>query len=284
MKPSAKDSMGLRLATAFALIPVLIAIVWLPSLRWVFAAVVMLLAGVGAYEFFGMARQVGIDAAARAGVILAPLLALSAGLTAETGYGSHAALLVAVFIMIAVHLFSLRHTIAGLSTSVFGLMYAGYCGSYFVAMNQIPHIGPGLITLLVTSIGFSDTGAYCIGKTLGRHKLAPKVSPNKTIEGSAAALVSAAIASAALFGLKEGLGWESYPAWSLPVYMCVGVCLSIVGQLGDLVESLLKRNAGVKDSGSLFPGHGGVLDRCDAFLFGGPTLYYLNHLIDAWRG
>ncbi len=282
MKKPQGDGMLMRFVTAFTLIPILVLVVWLPALRHVYVAIIVALVLLGAREFFKMAAQTGIEVAERSGTVLAGLLALSAGFAVNGGYAPHLALTVAVFVVATIHLFSARHTIAGLSTSVFGLVYVGYCGSFFVALHQTPQQGPALITMLVALIGCSDTGAYLVGSAIGRHKLAPTISPNKTIEGSVAALVSAAAAGTALFALKTQLGWQSYPDWPLGAYVVTGVCLSVVGQIGDLVESLLKRNAGVKDSGAVFPGHGGALDRCDAFLFGGPTLYYMALSIETW--
>lgn len=282
MKMPRGDGMLLRFGTALTLIPFLVAVVWLPALRLGFVALVAALVLLGAHEFFKMARQAGIEVAPRSGTILAVALALSAGFAPNDGFAHHAALTLSVFLLISIHLFSLRHTIAGLSTSVFGLIYVGYCGSFFIALHQKELVGPALITILIVTIGCSDTGAYLIGKALGRHKLAPKISPNKTIEGSIAAVVCATSAGAVLFGLQRYCGWKSYPQWPVGLYMMTGLCLSIVGQMGDLVESLLKRNAGIKDSGSVFPGHGGALDRCDAFLFGAPALYYLARLVERW--
>ena len=271
-----------RFVTAFTLIPFVVAIVWLPFLQLGYVAMVVALVFLGAYEFYKMASQANIEVAGRSGILLAVLLALCDGYAKQYGFHPGGALLLAVFLMAMIHLFSLRHTIAGVSTSVFGLVYVGYCGSFFLSLHQQPMVGPALITILILTIGCSDTGAYLIGKAIGCHKLAPKISPKKTIEGSLAALVSGALAGAFLYWLKGQMDWSSYPAWPLAAYMIIGVCLSIVGQMGDLFESLLKRNAGVKDSGVVFPGHGGALDRCDAFLFGAPALYYLIPLVDAW--
>lgn len=115
-----------------------------------------------------------------------------------------------------------------------------------------------LLALLVTWL--SDTFAYLVGKPWGRHKLLPRVSPNKTVEGAAAGLMAAVLTAVACdlaFGMEIGAGWAAV----------VGVVLGLVGQLGDLSESMLKRLRGVKDSGALIPGHGGVLDRIDALIF-----------------
>lgn len=269
------DGTKLRLTTALILLPMVGLIIWLPSLTWAFVLLIMFLSAMGAREFFNLARMLNLDVHEHAAVVLAPLLVLSAAFKEVFVHAPHIGLFAALFVLIVLHLLSARHTIAGLSTSVFGLMYAGYCASFFVAMHRMPGIGPGLVTMLIAMVGMSDTGAYAIGKAFGKHKLAPRISPNKTMEGSIAALFCAAATGIVLYYLKESFGWSSYPAWPMLVYALVGIILSVVGQLGDLVESMLKRDAGVKDSGTLFPGHGGALDRCDAFLFGGPTLYYL---------
>jgi phosphatidate cytidylyltransferase len=110
---------------------------------------------------------------------------------------------------------------------------------------------------------------------LGKHKMAPKVSPNKTWEGAAAGLIGAVAGASALWALRIYGDLDALPNWPLWRYMHAGALVSIVAQIGDLTESCLKRDAGVKDSGNFFPGHGGVLDRTDGFLFAAPVLYYL---------
>ncbi|NPA49690.1 MAG: phosphatidate cytidylyltransferase [Thermodesulfobacteria bacterium] len=123
---------------------------------------------------------------------------------------------------------------------------------------------------LLASIFGTDTGAFYAGKTLGRHKLIPRVSPGKTWEGTFGGLFLG-ILLAVVLGLHFELGKPFH------LFLLAGV-LSIVGQLGDLLESLLKRGFGVKDSGTLLPGHGGILDRTDALIFAAPLLYWLLHL------
>ncbi len=274
MKTSAAEGLRLRLLTAFALIPLAVVLVWWPVLHIAYQIMVVILVLLGAREFFKLAQGAGIEVVPWAGVPLAAIIPFAAGFADSSSITPHFALISAAFLLVVIHMFIMKHTIAGISASVCGLVYVGYCGSFFITLHQIPAIGSGLITILVFTIGCSDTGAYLIGKAVGRHKLAPKISPNKTIEGSVAALVCGALAGAALYWLKSYAGWNSYPSWPLAEYMVAGLFLSVIGQLGDLVESTLKRNAGVKDSGAIFPGHGGALDRCDAFLFGAPALYY----------
>lgn len=129
--------------------------------------------------------------------------------------------------------------------------------------------------LLFVAVILTDCGGYFIGKYFGRHKMAPVISPKKTWEGAAAGLAASVAGLAAVFFLRPQFEEGLWPEWSLQRYILAGAVLSVASQLGDLTESSLKRDAGVKDSGTLFPGHGGVLDRCDGFLFAAPVLYYM---------
>jgi phosphatidate cytidylyltransferase len=121
----------------------------------------------------------------------------------------------------------------------------------------------------VTWIG--ETAAYAVGSMLGRHPLAPVVSPRKTIEGAVAQVVASIAAAAAL------RGWL-LPACAPAGVLAVGALLGVVGQVGDLAESVLKRTVGLKDTAAIIPGHGGVLDRIDSLLFNLPAFYYVSRL------
>jgi phosphatidate cytidylyltransferase len=123
--------------------------------------------------------------------------------------------------------------------------------------------GMAWVLAVVLSTWAGDSAAYLAGRTFGRHRLAPAVSPGKTIEGAVGGLLAAVLVSTAVFGVSGAL-----PAWAGAL---VGAGLGVCGQLGDLSESFLKRQAGVKDSGDLIPGHGGMLDRVDALLFAFPA-------------
>jgi phosphatidate cytidylyltransferase len=126
-------------------------------------------------------------------------------------------------------------------------------------------LGAALLFLAIGACWVTDAAAYLVGRKIGKHKLAPKISPGKTVEGSVAGLLGAVLFVGALGW------WVGLPVWSAAL---LGVTLGVVGQLGDLFESWLKRRAGVKDSGALLPGHGGVLDRFDSLLFVAPVAYY----------
>jgi phosphatidate cytidylyltransferase len=123
------------------------------------------------------------------------------------------------------------------------------------------------IVLLLAIVMSSDTVAFFVGSALGRRKLAPGISPGKTVEGAVGGLVGGVLGALAVWAA----GLPGVPAWHAAL---LGFAVAVLGMLGDLLESLLKRWAGVKDSGRLFPGHGGMLDRLDSLLFGAPVLYY----------
>jgi phosphatidate cytidylyltransferase len=123
------------------------------------------------------------------------------------------------------------------------------------------------ILLLFAIVWIGDTAAYCGGRSLGRHLLAPKVSPKKTVEGAVAGLIGSVLAGTA------GGAWFFHEP--LPTMVWISLVTAVAGQLGDLAESVLKRSAGVKDSSSIMPGHGGILDRLDSLFFATPIFYWL---------
>ena len=146
-------------------------------------------------------------------------------------------------------------------------IYIGWLGMHLALLRHVPD-GRAWVFLALGSTFASDSGAYAVGRLAGRHRLAPRISPSKTIEGSVGGLVAAAIASV-LLNLLLG---PSEPLWLM---VLIGLGASVVAQIGDLAESALKRALEVKDAGGLVPGHGGLLDRLDSLLFVGAVLYYV---------
>jgi phosphatidate cytidylyltransferase len=150
-----------------------------------------------------------------------------------------------------------------------GILTIGWVfGYHCILLRKADDVGMQLIFWLIGTIWCSDTGAYLIGRAVGKHKLSTPISPRKTVEGTIAGFVVGTLTSMALGAilLPETL--------SLANAAFIGLLLSILGQLGDLSVSLMKRTAGVKDSGDFIPGHGGFLDRCDSLIFSAPSLYY----------
>lgn len=148
-----------------------------------------------------------------------------------------------------------------------GILTIGWAFGYHCILLRKADVGRALIFLLIGTIWCSDTGAYLIGRAFGKHKLSTPISPRKTVEGTIGGFVVGT-----LTGI--GLGALLLPELSLLNAAFIGLLLSILGQIGDLSVSLMKRTAGVKDSGDFIPGHGGFLDRCDSLIFSAPILYY----------
>ena len=153
--------------------------------------------------------------------------------------------------------------------TVAGILYTGWLFSHLVALRGLDN-GQNWVFFVLFVTWASDTAAYVIGSRFGRHKLAPKVSPGKSWEGVLGGVLAAILTSVLLFTATPFYIPLVY--WQL---MLLAVVVGACGQLGDLVESLLKRNMGVKDSGNLMPGHGGVLDRIDSLIFSGAVVYYV---------
>ena len=176
--------------------------------------------------------------------------------------------------------------IANVATTILGFVYCGYFPLHLLLLRDISSAqyndGLGFVVMMFTAILLTDIGCYYAGTKFGKHKLAPTVSPNKTIEGSIGGIVSAII-GAVIVGSVIGVEWY--------LSAFAGLFCTIFAQIGDLCESLIKRDAGVKDSGDSLPGHGGFLDRADSFIFTIPVMYYFckyfifsNEFVDLVKG
>jgi len=167
--------------------------------------------------------------------------------------------------------------ILAISTTLFGLMYVPWLLNFIQKINFFPGVdGHYYLLYFVVITKFSDTGAYVVGSLIGRHKMIPRISPGKTWEGFAGALaVSVLISLLLVYYLGERM---SGMTWTHAVVL--GLLLGLAAVVGDLIESIFKREAGVKDSGKFFPGIGGILDLLDSLLFNAPIMYlYLRHVL-----
>ncbi len=156
--------------------------------------------------------------------------------------------------------------------SVFALIYIG------LTLATVPLLwaqqdGPSLLVFLFCIVWTGDTAALYVGRNFGRSKLAPRISPNKSWEGSAASMAGGLLIAAGLVALSRSVSTLHF-AGSLVRWLALAVIVNLFAQVGDLVESAIKRGAGVKDSGAMLPGHGGILDRIDALLLTAPVLWY----------
>ncbi len=269
---------------------VLIAVVWGALFMfplWVFAVVVIVFSALALQEFVTMARHRGIlvngSLSVTLGILFMILVAwrslVTPGHLTVPLPGEGATMLnwgwdifwPATIVLIFLRQFTRQNTfeaLSGLATTLFGLAYISGLFSYFFYIRTF-HAGQGkwllLFLILVTKSG--DIGAYAVGRLFGKHTLVARISPRKTVEGLLGAmLVSGAVAAAAQTMVPR-LHHSPYSGFAL------GLFLGICGQLGDLAESLLKRDCQVKDSGTLWPGIGGVLDVIDSLLFTAPLFY-----------
>lgn len=257
--------MGQREATAFALLPLVLAgIVWLPP--WVYLGAIGIVTLLATWELLAVLRLTR-----RKTVPIAALVAVSLALPMSWRLGLHAAgaiLAVLVLVLPLVVLLS-RHPIEGAAAATTGAVFAavyfavtgGAMGYLRVAFPD--ELGWKLVLLHCLTIWAGDSGAYYLGSRFGRHRLAPVVSPKKSWEGVAGG-------TAATFFAVWVCRTVFFPELPIAAGVSVAVLLAILAPLGDLVESLLKRDAGVKDSSALIPGHGGFLDRTDSLYFAAP--------------
>ncbi|MCJ7440528.1 MAG: phosphatidate cytidylyltransferase [Thermoanaerobaculaceae bacterium] len=261
---------GAREVTAFALLPVvLLAIVFLPP--WVYLAMVWVIAMFSAWELLALFRRLGQPAPqAPTLVTLGALLpALWLGGLPRAGAVLALALLV-VPIAYLLGRYPIQGAAAGIAGATFTVVYFVVTGG---AMGFLRTLFPGTMGVKVLLfhcllIWGGDSGAYYVGSRFGRHKLAPVVSPKKSWEGIAGGVLGT------FFGL-----WFCrtlfFPELPLPLGLAIATALSVLAPVGDLVESLFKRDAGVKDSSDLLPGHGGFLDRSDSLFFAAPFVLAL---------
>ena len=258
-----------RIATAAVLLPLLVASILYGKgqpYAWPFLLYAGPIAVLCAHEFFRMFLPAPRDLFA--GVLLASGVFLGGALLPCS---------LALPVVLSFVLLAAFHAMPGSSdpaekvrkggTLVLGAVYVGGLLSMYPRVLFLPR-GELWVLLGVLAVSVGDTFAYATGRALGKRKLAPVLSPNKTVEGALGGLFGS-VACAVLFALAF---LPAIPAWYAAAS---GLVVGIAGQAGDLFESLLKRAAGVKDSGTLFPGHGGVLDRADAILAAAPPLYLL---------
>lgn len=250
-----------RILTALVGVPVLLFFIYKGG-AW-FAFMVAVLAVMGAWEFCRMAD--GKQQMMPIPVILGVLLMLG-GCFFNVPNWTSVALLISMCLLFAYAI--VRYPYFGvedLAVNIFAIVYVGWTMAHLIAFDAL---GDGRLYILYLFVGIwgSDSGAYFVGIALGKHKLCPAVSPKKSVEGSIGGLLTAA---ALLAGLNAY--FQMVPVIAA---VCIGLAISVVGQIGDLVESLIKRHYGVKDSGNLIPGHGGVLDRFDSIMLAAPVMYY----------
>ena len=266
-----------RVLTALILIPLVLLLVFLGP-RWLVTLAVAAVAMLAAWEYLGLAEKTGARPPRMA--VLAAILALFAGNFAWPDLTAAIVGLLSLFLLVYC-CFSrpVEQVMAGASASIFCLLYIGFTLiALAVLRGDQDSNGPSLVTFLLCVVWAGDIAALYVGRAWGRRKLAPALSPNKTWEGALGSVAGSLLVTGGLLALAHLLTVRfdsarlSYPeeAW---YWLGLAVAVNVAAQVGDLAESALKRSAGVKDSGALLPGHGGVLDRIDALLVAAPVLW-----------
>jgi phosphatidate cytidylyltransferase len=282
-----------RILTALFLIPIVLVLVFLPAeWQWLFTLAVAGVAALAGWEYLNLTMRCGANPPRIATV--GALLALFAAHLVETDSEYFLAVfgILGLALLVFCTFFKpVEEAIANASASIFCLLYTGLTLIAVLALREPPYGSSSVIVFLLCVVWAGDTCAYYVGRMWGSHKMVPRLSPGKSWEGAVASVVGSVLVAAALVWLatQQQAPWDSvslswleracpaailsYPdeAW---YWLVLAAVVNVAGQVGDLAESALKRSAGVKDSGDLLPGHGGILDRIDALLLAAPVLWY----------
>jgi phosphatidate cytidylyltransferase len=279
MKPS---PLLIRIGSAAVLLPFTITVVWWNP--WVTAAAVAMLISVCLLEIYGAFAHAGYQPNRWLGMTMALALAGAIATDQQTGLNLTAATM--AIAIIAGLIDALRHhdrkgILADWALTIAGAIYIGGLSGHIMLVRMLETPlqpgplqslgltpGPGWLYFICAVTWMQDAIAYFAGKSYGRHLMTPNLSPKKTWEGAAGGMAGAILGGV----LAAWICGLPIPLWAA---VLLGVAGGIIGPLGDLAESMIKRQAGLKDAGSLIPGHGGLLDRVDSFIFTVPVLYYL---------
>jgi phosphatidate cytidylyltransferase len=273
--------MKTRILTAAVALPILIASIvlpaYFPAAVWLFVIIAAFGLAAGLFEFYSLTKTLELKADAGMGYLASALLFFLFLVDAPARAGD---MLLAALALIVIAIFisqtfrfqkDFSKMLAGAGVTLVGILYIAFLGGYLVAtrtgFENHANLSTHLLSFFFLVIFGSDAGAYFAGKALGRHKLIPAISPGKTVEG----LIGGIFAGAAFGALSTFWFFPELPyQFSIPL----AIVMTVVGVLGDLAESAIKRGAGAKDAATILPGHGGLLDRLDSLLFNAPILYY----------
>jgi phosphatidate cytidylyltransferase len=293
-QPLSKRQIFFRRLSSFVVLWTVILAALFSGYPWlsnaVFLVIMVLLAATGLMEFYNLAEKDGLVCFKYSGIVGGVLLMAGTFLNLTGQLGIHnsparvndfeTSFLILFVLGLCVRQFVARNNTAGISTistTLFGLMYVPWLLNFIQKINFFQNVdGHFYLLYFVLITKFSDTGAYSVGSLIGKHKMIPRISPGKTWEGFGGAIVVSTVASLLFVHFAQ----DKMPAMNWIHAIILGALLSVTAVIGDLIESLFKREAGVKDSGSFFPGIGGILDLLDSLLFNAPIMYlYLRHVL-----
>ena len=274
--------MKTRILTALVALPILIASVILPTFfplagwaNWLFLATAGLALAAGLFEFYSLTKKLELKADAAIGYLGAVAFFIAFLFDAPSKFPDLLILTVALFVIAVLITQMFRFQIdfskmlTGIGATLLGVFYVAFLGGFLVSIRTgfSPVLSTHLLGFFFLVIMSADSGAYFTGKYLGRRKLAPKISPGKTVEG----LIGGIVMSLVFAALAH---FWFFPELSLKFALPLAVVMVIVSVFGDLTESAIKRGSDTKDAANILPGHGGLLDRLDSLLFNAPILYY----------
>lgn len=269
--PFEMRQLGTRVLTAGAGMVAVIAFSLVGGIGFLF--VINLIIGFGLFEFYRMMEAKGIRPYKTVGI--AAGLGVSWYIYFQGGVFSSLFITLVLVGVMVLELFRRDGELAvfHISTTIFGIFYVAWLGSHIILLRQLGEVAPGgdvggsYVLLTFALVWATDTGAYFVGKAFGRRRLAPRISPKKSFEGAAGGIVLALITAIAA-------RYTFAPYLTLASSVVLGLVAPVMGILGDLVESLIKRDVKIKDTSRALPGHGGMLDRFDSALFIAPLVYY----------
>lgn len=285
-----------RVYTALILVPVVLALVFFAP-HWLFTAAVAAVALLAGWEYIGLAQKCSAQPP-RAALLVALLALFAVNFAWPERTPAFFGILCLALLAYCTFARPVAEVMADAAASIFCLLYAGFTLLALPVLHEQSN-GASLVLFLLLVVWAGDVAAYYVGRAWGRRKLAPALSPGKTWEGAAASMAGSVLVAAGLVGLavlqqqpwnSVVLSWLeracpsailSYPD-ELWYWLVLAAVINVAAQVGDLAESALKRSAGVKDSGTLLPGHGGVLDRIDALLLAAPALWYAQVIHQAF--
>ena len=274
--------MKTRILTALVALPILIASVILPAFfptgawaNWLFLLIAGLALAAGLFEFYSLTKKLELKADASIGYLGATAFFIAFLFDAPSKFPDLLILTVALFIIavLVTQMFRFQvdfsKMLTGIGVTLLGVFYVAFLGGFLIStrVGFNPVLSTHLLGFFFLVIMGADSGAYFTGKYLGKHKLAPKISPGKTVEG----LIGGIITSLAFAALAH---YWFFPELDLKFALPLAAVMAIVSVLGDLAESAMKRGSNTKDAANFLPGHGGLLDRLDSLLFNAPILYY----------